>query len=387
MASSSALRGVVDADRLKELFDAVVSIGSDLSLPDTLERIVTGGTRVIGARYGALGVLSDRHAGLAEFVYVGIDESDADAIGSLPQGRGILGLLTQEPHPIRLADLRTHPKSSGFPAGHPVMKSFLGVPIVIRGQVFGNLYLTDKLRAPEFSSDDERLAVALAGAAAVAIENSRLHSRVRDLTLVEDRHRIAADLHDSVIQRLFAIGLGLEAILPLTSTEDVNVRIERAVEGLDKTIREIRSTIFALQGRHRSDVGLRDEISAIVTESTTGLGFEPFLHLDGPIDTEVGDDVAEHVTTVLREALSNVVRHARASRVDVNLVLFNHQLRLEVRDDGVGVPPIHSAGRGLSSMARRSESLGGSMSVSPGDRGNGTILAWRVPLRSSAPTN
>jgi signal transduction histidine kinase len=380
MGEEKLLSGVEDVGRLRELMEAVLSISSDLSLPDTLKRIVSSAVRVVNARYGALGVLSEDNGGLAEFVYVGLDRAQADAIGSHPQGRGILGLLIREPRPIRLPDLRAHPDSFGFPSEHPPMTSFLGVPIVTRGHVFGNLYLTDKQDAPEFSAEDEALVVALAGAAAVAIENARLHARVRDLALAEDRERIAADLHDTVIQRLFAVGLGLQAIRPLAPDRAVEARVQAAVDSLDETIRQIRSTIFALQGRQLSERGLRDEISRIVTESTTGLGFEPFLHLDGAIDSEVGEEMANDVTSVLREALSNVIRHANARRVDVEVLVRNHQLRVEVRDDGVGVPPVHIAGRGLTSMAQRSERRGGTMSVSPGAKGKGTILAWRVPL-------
>jgi signal transduction histidine kinase len=384
MAEPISLDGVQDAARLRDLLEAVLSIGSDLSLPDILERIVSAAVRVIGATYGALGVLAERRVGLTQFVYVGLDEGDADAIGSFPEGRGILGLLIRDPRPIRLSDLTAHPESFGFPPGHPAMKSFLGVPILTRGHVFGNLYLTEKRGAPEFSADDEMLAVALAGAAAIAIENARLHTRVRDLALVEDRERIAADLHDSVIQRLFAVGLGLEGIRPLVRDREAEGRLQASVDSLDETIRQIRSTIFALQGRQPSDRGLRDEISAIVTESVAGLGFEPFLHLDGAIDSELNEEVANDVTSVLREALSNVIRHAHAVRVDVEVIVRNRQLRIEVKDDGVGAGSIRRRGRGLTSMAQRSERLGGTMSVSPGPNGKGTIVAWKVPLGPSA---
>jgi signal transduction histidine kinase len=190
-------------------------------------------------------------------------------------------LLIVDPRPLRLADLRTHPDSYGFPPGHPPMTSFLGVPIHVGGQVFGNLYLTDKQGAAEFNEDDEALAVALAGAAALAIDNARLHARVRDIALVEDRERIAADLHDTVIQRLFATGLGLEASVRL-APPDVAGRIAQAVADLDETIRQIRSAIFALQVPRSSRRGLREQVLSLVAEAAASLGYEPHLHLDGP---------------------------------------------------------------------------------------------------------
>jgi two-component system, NarL family, sensor histidine kinase DevS len=374
---------IEDAARLRDLVDAVLQINSDLSLPDMLERIVRAGVNLIGAKYGALGVLSEDGASLSEFVFVGLGQEVANEIKEFPQGRGILGLLIRDPRPVRIENLTSHRDSFGFPPGHPPMKSFLGVPIMTRGEVFGNLYLTEKTHAKEFTAEDAALAVALANAAAVAIENARLHGRVKDLALAAERERIAADLHDTVIQRLFAIGLGLEASRPLTSNEAAKRRIDEAVDSLDDTVRQIRSTIFALARRNR-ERGLRDEVSAIVTEAATGLGCEPFLHLDGPIDSEIDDEAAEEVTCVVREALANVVRHSRATRVEVDLVVKNHQLRVEVSDDGIGMPPIHHAGRGLTSMAKRSQDLGGSMSVSPGAHGRGTVLAWRIPLEGTS---
>jgi len=247
---------VEDPERLRRLVDAMLAIGSGLALPATLRHIVEAALPLVGARYGALGVLDESGHGLAEFISVGIDPDQVERIGHLPEGHGILGLLIVDPRPLRLADLRTHPDSYGFPPGHPRMTSFLGVPIHVRDQVFGNLYLTDKQGAPGFSEDDEALAVALAGAAAVAIDNARLHLRVRDLALVEDRERIAADLHDTVIQRLFATGLGLEASAQLAPPE-VADRIAQAVVDLDDTIREIRSAIFALHVPRAAHRGLR----------------------------------------------------------------------------------------------------------------------------------
>ena len=196
-----------------------MTVGSDLDLPAMLGRIVAAAVDLVDARYGALGVLDESGSRLAQFLTVGVDDQTRAAIGHLPEGRGILGLLIVEARPLRLPDLREHPDSFGFPAHHPPMGSFLGVPIRVRDEVFGNLYLTDKTTAEVFSDIDEELVVGLAAAAGVAIDNARLHARVQELALAEDRARIARDLHDTVIQRLFATGLSLQGAAALVTTD------------------------------------------------------------------------------------------------------------------------------------------------------------------------
>jgi len=377
----SPLSRVHDPDRLRKLLDAVLGINSDLSLPHVLRHIVEAAVEVIGAGYGALGVLSERGDYLSEFVNVGIPPEDVAAIGQLPEGHGILGMLIIDARPLRLPDLTRHPESYGFPAHHPPMRSFLGVPVSVRGAVFGNLYLTEKRSAPEFSDEDEGLAIALARAAGVAIENARLHARVRELTLVEDRERIAADLHDTVIQRLFATGLSLQGTLRSITPVEASERVERAVGDLDDTIRQIRSTIFALQAPRVIGRGLRAEILTLAGEVGGSLGFEPHLRLDGPIDATVDDLVAAHLLAVLREALSNVVRHAAATRVDIAIAVADRLVTAEVRDNGVG-PGLQTrpGGQGLANLAQRAEALGGSMSLTAGPAGMGSVFVWQAPV-------
>lgn len=374
---------VLGPERLERLVDAVLSIGSDLSLPDVLQRIVESAVALVDARYGAVGVLDPQGHGLAEFVTTGIDVEGRAAIGNLPQGHGILGLLILEPEPLRLPDLSAHPDSYGFPPNHPPMKSFLGVPITIRGQVYGNLYLTEKQGAVEFSAQDEALAISLAGAAAIAIDNARLHARVRDLALVEDRERIAADLHDTVIQRLFATGLALEGSMRLAPPE-LKGRIEQAVTDLDDTIRQIRTAIFALQAPRTPGRGLRQEVLSLVAEAAASLGFEPHVRLDGPLDSAVPSDVGDHLLATVREALSNVVRHAGASRVDVAASAENGELVATITDDGIGPGPAERpGGQGLANIRKRADALGGSFTMAAaGERG--TTVTWRVPLLSGA---
>jgi signal transduction histidine kinase len=359
----------------------VLAVGSDLSLPVVLRHIVESAVTLIDASYGALGVLDPTGAGLSEFVNVGLSPQQVAAIGHLPEGHGILGLLILEPEPLRLPDLGAHPDSFGFPEHHPPMVSFLGVPIRVRGQVFGNLYLTDKQGAAEFSEEDEILAVALAGAAGIAIENGRLLARVRELTLVEDRERIAADLHDTVIQRLFATGLGLQGTVRAIDNPAAAGRVQDAVDELDETIRQIRSTIFALQSHRTSGRSLRDEILALATEATGGLGFEPRVRFEGLIDHGVSDVVGVQLLAVLREALSNVVRHAGASLVTVAVAVTDRDLVATVIDDGVGAGDgERPGGKGLASLRHRAETLGGTLDLRAGAEGTGTAVRWQVPL-------
>jgi len=378
----SPLRGVEDPERLRVLVAAILTIGSDLSLPAVLRHLVESAVSLIDARYGALGVLDAEGQGLSEFVNVGMSPEQIAAIGHLPEGHGILGLLILEPQPLRLADLGAHPDRYGFPKNHPPMGSFLGVPIRVRDQVFGNLYLTEKQGAAEFSAEDEILAIALAGAAGLAIENSRLVARVRELTLVEDRERIAADLHDTVIQRLFATGLGLQGTVRSIGDSEAAERVQEAVDELDETIRQIRSTIFALQNPRVAGRSLRDEILALATESAANLGFEPMVRFEGMVEHRVDDAIGIQLLVVLREALSNVVRHAAASRVTVRISVTGTELVAQIIDDGVGVGlGQRPGGKGLASLLHRAVALGGTFDVRAGADGKGTAVCWQVPLR------
>ncbi len=369
-----------EGERLRRLLDAVLTIGGDLDLAAMLRRIIQSASDLVDARYGALGVLDDTGTHLSEFITVGIPEEAHKDIGDLPRGHGILGLLIVDAKPLRLPDLRAHPDSFGFPPNHPPMQSFLGVPIRVRDEVFGNLYLTDKRTGDQFSEEDEALVVALASAAGVAIENARLHTRVQDMALAEDRERIARDLHDTVIQRLFATGMSLQGSIRLVRSDpDAAVeRIEGAVDDLDLTVKHIRTAIFGLEVTRPDRDSTRSRILALVHEAVGPLGFEPRVLLDGPVDTGMRPETANELIATLREALSNVARHARASRVEVEDV-FADDVRLTVLDDGVG-PPVADAprGKGLANMAARAEKLGGTFSLGPAEP-TGTRLEWRVP--------
>ena len=260
------------------------------------------------------------------------------------------------------------------------MHSFLGVPVRTREQIFGNLYLAEKKGAAEFSEDDEEIVVALAAAAGVAIDNARLHDRVANFALFEDRERIARDLHDTVIQRLFATGLALQGAAARAGDPEMVDRLQHAVEDLDDTVRHIRTTIFELQRQRIPGRSIRQEVLDLVSEAAEPADIHHVVRFDGPIDLGVPDDIADQLVAVVREAVTNVVKHAGAHTVEVDLVLSEHHLELQVSDDGAGLPEVLRAdGNGLRNLRARAERLGGEMLVEPGERA-GTVLVWRVPL-------
>ncbi|MGD0608153.1 MAG: GAF domain-containing protein [Streptosporangiaceae bacterium] len=538
-------------DRMRSLLEAVVAIGSGLDLESTLGRIVQTAVGLVDATYGALGVIGEGKR-LAEFIPVGLSSDEITAIHHWPEGRGLLGLLIDDPRPLRLADIATHPESSGFPSGHPPMRGFLGVPVRIREEVFGNLYLTDKRGGGDFTEDDEAVLVALGAAAAVAVENARLYEAARRqqrwiqasaevttrllsglapgevltgvtrqarelsgadlavlalpdegsrrltityadgdgadatrglvlpaehslsgrvlatgervtsadfaaddrasqvvrgamthigpavlfplgvpgnvrgvltvgrrhgalafpqdqvdvvasfaaqagvalelaasraeaerLSLYEDRDRIARDLHDLVIQRLYATGMSLEGTMPMITRPEVASRITNAVDAMDDTIKDIRATIFALQARDVADrPDLRGDIVALVEEMTPMLGFAPSLRLGAGLAAPVRPELAEHMLAALREALSNAARHAQARGVEVTVdVDPDGMLTVLVTDDGIGIPA-EIKRSGLRNLTTRAQDLGGELRLSPADPAAarpGTRLEWRVP--------
>lgn len=378
----------------QRVLDAVVAVTSDLDLPQVLRRIVEAAMDLTGARYGALGVLdpSGRER-LVQFIPLGLSDDEVAAIDHWPHGEGLLGEIIDHPEPVRVPEIADDVRSAGFPEGHPPMHTFLGVPVRVRDTVFGNLYLTDK-QAPggshvEFTAEDEAAVVALAAAAGVAIENARLYGRAKQVGVLEDRDRIARDLHDVVIQRLFASAMTLMSVQPLVADPNARTRIEETVSDLDETIRQIRSTIFALHTATDPDApSIEDRFRAQAEAATTVLGFAPEVTVEvasqgtgagvsdgGP---SLPAEVADQLVVVLGEALTNVARHAQASSVVVQLAVTAHEAHLTVTDDGLGIQP---GGRrsGLRNMQARAAALGGSSTATALPEG-GTRLEWWVPL-------
>lgn len=538
---------IVDVrDRMDRLMEAMLSVTAGLDLDETLRSIVHTAIELVDAGYGALGVCgTDSSDGeLAEFVYEGIDDPTRVLIGHLPRGHGVLGLLVQHPEPIRLANISDHPASVGFPAHHPPMHSFLGVPVQVRGEVFGNLYLTEKIGAQEFTDEDEIVVQALAAAAGIAIENARLYEqsrmrqhwleatrdvatellagggpreildlvtdrartltgaactfvalpedpdlpgeevreltiaavsgerahelrarrlplhgsrsgrafrhghtvtvdhlstdvvppgrfgpalvlplraedtiigvlatvqpagsepldpavqammtvianqaalalrlsetqhRMRELDVLADRDRIARDLHDHVIQRLFALGLGLQGTLQRARSDEVRARLGTTIEDLQSIMQEIRHSIFDLHSTAES-AGYRRRLPEIVAELTAETDLRTTIRLTGPV-TVLAPPLSDDLEAVLREAVSNVVRHARATVLSVELRI-DDEVTLEVVDDGVGLAPENTRRSGLDNLVTRARRAGGRCELGRGPHG-GTRLHWSAPL-------
>lgn len=377
----AAYESIEDPVTLRRVLEATLLLEANLHLGDLLTRIVEEARALAGARYGALGVLDAKGTTTIDFLTSGLHPTDEALLleGPLPTGKGVLGLLISDPRPLRVPVIGDHPASAGFPPGHPPMASFLGAPIRVHDRVYGNLYLTEKIGADEFTPDDEVVIEALAVAAGIAVENARLHQRAGEVAVYEDRDRMARDLHDGVIQRLFAIGLSLQGLTASQTGRAVAGSIAAVVEDIDVTIRQVRATIFELGSTGRGR-GIRSSVLALVDELEPVLGFDVPVEVIGPVDAAVADEVSDQLLATLREALTNVGRHARATGAEVTLALVGHDCRLEVRDDGRGFVdrPGPGGGLGLPNMRSRAEALGGGFEVLHPDTG-GTTVVWQVP--------
>lgn len=372
---------IEDPAKLRRILEATLLVEADLDLPVLLHHVIGEARSMTNARYGALGVLDDEHTALAEFITVGLTREQEELIGARPTGRGVLGLLISDPKPVRLSMIESHPNTFGFPPNHPPMSSFLGVPIKVRDEVYGILYLTDKMGWSEFTSDDETLVTALAVAAGIGIENARLHQRVQEMAVVDERDRLARDLHDTVIQRLFAVGLSLQGIAGKAAPQGEVDRLNKVIADIDDTIRQVRTTIFEL-GLDSSNQGPRASVLALVEELTQVVGFEVNISIEGPVDASLTDVIVEHLLATLREALTNIGRHAGATRANVILSVDSDTCRLEVLDNGHGLNQRkgRAGGNGLGNMRRRAEKLDGTFEIESPAAG-GTLLIWQVKAR------
>lgn len=371
-----------EQDRLRweNIVDAAVAVTSDLDLDSLLSRIVDQAREMTGARYAALGVLgTDPADGLVEFLTEGIDPDEAEKIGALPTGHGVLGVVMRDGVTLRLEDVASHPDSIGFPPNHPPMGAFLGVPVRVNGTVFGDLYLTEK--AGGFTVDDERLVTGLAAVAGTAIANARLFDELAStraelarMAVVEDRNRIARDLHDLVIGRLFAVGLSLDRISRHVD-EPWAGRASQAVDDVDRAIADLRGAIFALGSDPATDEA---RLVRLLKATAAPLGFAPTIEIEGDLARlDIGRRSDVHA--VMNEALANVIRHARASRVDLHLRVGADELVATVTDDGVGMGARGPAS-GLQNLRQRAERSGGSLTIGPGPGGTGTRVVWRIPV-------
>lgn len=373
----------MSADPRDALATAAAALAGELDLDDVLTSIVESARQFSGARYAALGVIGDGD-GLERFVHAGMDEETIQRIGPYPSGLGVLGLLIRDPRVVRLDRISDHPASVGFPAHHPPMDTFLGAPVVMSGRIYGNLYLAEKEGG--FTEEDEVWITVLAAQAGAAIENALLSDRLQDLAVQQERDRISRDLHDGIIQSLFSIGMTLESATALVDNapDRARERISGAVDRIDDAIRELRNTIFHLRPNTAALLGLRAGIIELAREHEVNTLTRPQLDLDRALDAAVGDGMVPDVLQVVREALSNVARHAAAGHVTVRARAVHEDagahLIVEVVDDGRGfVPEGPSVGRGLENVEERATVLRGTIAIDS-TPGEGTRLVLAVPL-------
>lgn len=357
----------------KLIQDAAV-VAEPSALRPILRRVTDSAREATGARYGALGVLGD-HGTLSDFIHVGMTEEQADRIGKLPIGKGVLGTLIRTPEPITVSDISAHSDFSGFPPNHPPMRSFLGVPVRAGDKVFGNLYLTEK-EGDDFSAEDMATAQAMAAIAGGAVSSSRLHQRLALVAVIEDRERIARDLHDAVIQDLFATGLSLQGLTMGLTDGAVADRIRDSVDRIDESIDALRNFIFNLR-REKGD----PPTAAQTMERTIRrlcIGGEA-LQLDLRDLEDLPIHTLDTATGVVREAVSNACRHGECSLIAVSTWRTTGSLELTVHDDGVGFEhDPTSSGMGLSNMRTRVDSASGSLAIETAP-GQGTLVRASIP--------
>jgi signal transduction histidine kinase len=372
-----------DGDR--RLIEAGMALASELSLDAVLQRIVELAVDLTGARYGALGVLTPDGRSIEDFITVGITPEERAALGNPPVGHGLLGALTREPHPIRIPNIAADPRSVGFPPNHPPMTSLLGARIIGRGTVFGNIYLTNKQGAEMFDQEDERVLVVLATQAAIAVENARLYDEterrgreLQRLQVFEERERIAKELHDGVIQSLFAVGMNLQGVATSSADPETARRLEAAVEDVDVAIRDLRNYIFGLRPGILADRQLDQALKELTSEFGGRSGVVTVVEVDGDAASELASRAGD-VAQLAREALSNVSRHAEATTCRVSLRPGAEGIVLEIDDDGRGFDVgTTTPGMGLRNLRERAESIGGKLEIqsTPGD---GTTVRASFP--------
>lgn len=378
------------AGQLRALEAAVRGIGGTLDQEQVLQHIVDEVRGLAGARYAALGIVDDEGA-IVEFVTSGMSAAERAAIGELPRGRGLLGALIREARTLRIADIADHPLHHGFPPHHPVMRSFLGVPIRIRNVAVGRLYLTDKVGATEFSAEDEVLVETFALHAGLAIEQARLHDQVQRLAIVDERDRISRDLHDSSIQAIYAQTLSLDDVPELIDEDPAEARrrVDGAIDALHAVINDIRSFIFGLRPVLLESGSLVDGLAQLAVELRRSSGIQVEVETaPGAGDLErLPLEVVAELLAITREALSNIARHAQAEGAAVTLDGSPSDLRLTISDDGRGFDvsrPIARGHLGLANMRTRAAGLSGTLNLD--SDASGTRIIVTLP-RPGAPRN
>jgi signal transduction histidine kinase len=368
-------------ERQDKLIQAALAVSSELSLEVVLQLIIELAAEITGARYGALGVIGPGGE-LTEFITTGLTPEERAAIGPLPVGHGLLGVLIKEAVPLRISPISSHPESVGFPPNHPPMTSLLGAPVVSRGRVFGDIYLTDKDGGQPFTGEDQADLLVLAAQAGVAIENARLYEEVHRLAVLEDRERIAKELHDGVIQSLFAVGMSLQGTALRSADPEQAARIESGVAELDRVIRDLRNYIFGLRPGVLADRELGQALRQLGEEFQERSGVTTVVEIDESAASELSAH-ANDILQIARESLSNVGRHAEATTCRLSVFRNGSSTVLEVDDDGRGFDEASiRRGDGLTNLEHRAVAVGGDVTIL-GVPGEGTIVRLVVPLSTS----
>ena len=376
------------SDQLSALHRATLALTEELDLATVLQLVVDQARTLAGAKYGALGVLDEENILFDQFITSGITPEQRARLGRPPLGHGLLGVLIKDGEPLHVPDISTDPRGVGFPPNHPPMRSLLGVPIKFKDNILGDLYLTDKMTASgsvtDFSDQDQRLLEMFASQAAIAIKNAQLYRQSQQLTLLQERERFGMDLHDGVIQSLYAVGLMLEDAQYQTEVraEEARTGIARAIEGLNDVIRDIRNYILDLRPQRFQGQHLPDGLAELAREVRA----HSFLNVDVQIDSEDWTLLShEHTVEILhiaREALTNVRKHSRASLVEITLTRQPQALALAIADNGIGFDPklaINGEGNGLHNMQERAQALGGKIVITQREAG-GMSVELLIPV-------
>jgi signal transduction histidine kinase len=383
------------AERLAALEAATRAVAAELDIDRVLGLIVDRVRELVGARFAALGI-ADGRGRIERFITSGVSPEQRAEIGGVPRGHGLLGMIIRDGRTVRAADIAAHPAHYGFPPHHPVMTSFLGAPIIVKGRSVGNLYLSDKPDEVPFSDDDARLVEMFAVHAGIAIENARLHDLVQRLAVVEERERIGKDLHDGIIQAIYAVGLSLEDVPELVEEDEGRLeavaRVDRAIDALNLVIADIRSYILRLRPAMGGEEDPVEALARLGEELGMNAVIDLEMDLEGGADAlrAMPPDRRSDILFIVREALSNVSRHSGATRTALVLALDGEDLVLCVEDNGRGFDPALMRGpdatgrhQGLSNMRDRAVGMRGTFAVERPD-GSGTRIIVRVPAPSSA---
>lgn len=365
---------------LRALTEAGISLTSELSLEKVLQKVVEVARELVGAKYAALSVLNS--AGNVErFFTSGISAEQRAKIGALPQGRGLLGVILKEGSTLRLEDISKDPRSYGFPPHHPEMHSLLGLPLVWAGRVIGNLYLTEKEGG--FSERDEEIVRLLATQAAVAVRNAELHAQLDSLARLEERDRIAMDLHDGVIQSIYAVGLQLEDVAERLeeSPASARSRIEAAINSLNGVIKDIRSYIFDLRPSLSSVDDLPAAIEQLAAQLQVNTLIDTEVNAEGVLNGRLNAEQALGLYHIAQEALNNIGKHSKASTAHVTISSDSRSVRLQISDNGEGLPPEERQheGQGMRNMRDRANAIGANLAIESRPR-KGTTIRVTMPL-------